>query len=239
MDQETPTAIPTKEEVEAFNTKREEAKLMLADDLFENLIVPNLKESPLKSIDQLKKERKQELISALDLYTQSMRNAFEQIDAEASPTEKATLNAAFLRWAEQMRHEETALNPPLLGEVEADIVYQIAARVKGKGHLPEAVNIYRVLTQVAPTHFSAWIDLAHSLRDTQQLIEAEQIFDIASELFPDVPRIGMYAAYFYLEQGHKEKAKHTLENVQVALRALHEDKDDINREVTRLLGQCT
>lgn len=173
--------------------------------LYETVYKPNLKASPLKSLEIQEKEAREQIDQAFNNYVNLLIDGVDLFQKQTQPSDKEKLDAVIKKAT-----EENPEHP--LDFDDGTFLGTIASKELAENRNENAVVMFNWIILCLPTFGPAWVGSAIAEQQLDHIHEATAILETAQECMPNDYFVKRYAAEFYFTLKNVEKARQILES---------------------------
>lgn len=222
--------------------------------MYQNFYAPNLKPSPLKSLEICEKEAHKQVDDAYDLFINSLvdgedlflevatpqeKEQLEKIihKAEKAPATNSEVTGEALIEIQPVENDEEAVLTSAFNLEELDFLEKMAKRELAENRFENSSLMFRWILLFVPTYSPALVGAAISEQQLNHIDDAKNLFLLGIEALPNDYYLHQYAADFFVTIQDVAKAKEILINAQNGLKEEKlETSDDYKAITERLAG---
>lgn len=200
--------------------------------LFQTIYKPNLKPSPLKSLEACEAQARKEINDSYNEYVTQLVDGMDLFLARVKEDEKETFDAIMKK-----SEEENPDNPFPINFQDALFLAKIAGRELAANQNENASLMYRWIIAFQPAFGAAWVGSAIAEQQMDHIQQAKDIFTLGLELLPNDYYLKRYAAEFYITIKDNATAKSIVETGIAQLKKDGKENTDDFRNLQNLLSQ--
>lgn len=209
---------------------------------FKNFLVEsfseNIQPTPLKTVEQSKREIENEINNSLALFMQDISLGFSLFKEKVQGAEEKQWWGEFLNRISSIACSASGATtepPQVIPYSDFEMMVNIAKREVKENRGVEASAMFRFILQMDPTYTDAWIGLAISEEAQGNMVQAGKIYDLGMEMLPFDFLLHFYAAQFFLLTNQKEKGREILSWCVEEMRKVGMSDSTVFDEMNKLL----
>lgn len=205
--------------------------------LFQSFYAPNLKPSPLKSLEKCITEAHQQIDAAYDQFINSLLNGENFFLEAANPQEKDQLTKILAKIDQPEEPTKGNTENFAINFDDARFLDLLARRELFENRFENASAMFRWILLFLPAYSSAIVGAAISEQQLNHTQEAKDLFTIGLEMLPNDVYLNLYAADFFVTIQENDKAKEILTVLQDNLKKQGlEASEGYQKITTKLAG---
>lgn len=216
-----------------LNKEEKEIKQFLFDSLF----APNIKPSPLKSIEASTNEAMEQIDNLMAMFKTDVSKGFELFEQKAFPFERDRINQINNKLASIVKALANGSGKVQEIEVEElEFLEEVAKRVYSAKDYPEASCMFRFIIQLNPVYSPAWVQwaLCETIQKHNEIVD--QIYSMGMQMLAHDYLIRIYACDYYIKTNRNEMARDILHSAKENLIQDNEQDSYTFKRINQLIS---
>jgi len=228
----------------------------LKNRIFEKVYGNQIKETPLKSVEEQTQEAKKKIDDNFQFIKEDFVHGFELLFEDSDQEHKEILTeyakngkillANFYQAQDLKKQGEESVSA--LAPEEMENIYQAAldqaiyfdnlARHRiSIGNNKEAISMFRFIINNFFVYTPAWVGWAVAENEMGNAETTKYIYELCLQMFPEDSMVAYFASIFYLNNHENDKAKQLLLNAKKRLEDQKAQNSEIYKNINKLLNQ--
>lgn len=202
--------------------------------LYETFYAPNLKPSPLKSLEECEKQARKQIDDAFDEYVNNLVDGEDLFLEKASKDEKERLNQIIQKSANESEDPDYPFSISL---EDAHFLEQIARRQLAESHYKDAATLFKWILFYIPVYSPAYVGAAIAEQQLHHIDAAKETFKMGLTLMPKDSYLVSYAADFHVTINQVDRSKEILNEYLQLLKEEGLETSDDYKQMNKKLAQ--